>query len=74
MQERPYMMNNTEDPEASGNDRFVGFLKDVLDELADKVGFEYTLYLAPDGLYGAFNQRTQQWTGMVGEVVSGVSS
>jgi hypothetical protein len=66
------MMNNTEDPEAQGNDRFVGFMKDVMDELADKVGFNYSLYVEPANRYGTFDERTQQWTGMLGEIKTGV--
>ncbi len=68
------MMNNDEDPAATGNGRFKGFLKDVLDEIADRANFSYALYLAPDGKFGTFNERTQSWTGMIGEVITGVSN
>jgi len=53
-----------------GNDRFEGFCVDLLREIADVVGFEYSFYTVPDGKYGAPEQ--DGWTGMVRELIDNV--
>ena len=55
-----------------GNDRFEGFAVDLMEYIADNLGFEYELYLVPDGKFGS-KLSTGEWNGMVGEVLSGVS-
>ena len=54
----------------SGGDRYVGFVKDMMDALADKVGFQYNFKIASDKEYG--RQTPAGWTGMIGDVVSKV--
>lgn len=46
---------------------------DLLDELADRIGFKYQLYLVNDGKYGAQEARTGTWNGMVADLVNRVS-
>lgn len=67
VEEEPYIMREL-DPK--GGARYVGFVKDMMDKLADMVGFTYNFKIADDGQYG---QQTPsgQWTGMVGEVIDG---
>ena len=50
-----------------GNDRFEGYLADMLEKLASGVGFDYQIRLATDGKVGDINEMGN-WTGMVGEV------
>lgn len=57
----------------TGNDRFEGFGIELIENLADMLGFNYTFLLQDDGAYGVFNQTTQQWDGMLGEVLANVS-
>ena len=45
---------------------------DLLEEVAQIAGFDYTLELVPDGRYG--EKRDNKWNGMVGQIVNGVSS
>ncbi len=56
----------------TGNDRFHGFVPDVMNHLKKMLDFDYRLYIVPDGQFGA-KQPNGEWTGMVGEVLSGVS-
>ena len=55
-----------------GNDRFEGFCVDLLHQLAHNLGFEFELYLVPDGKYGEQINDTDEWDGMIGEILSGV--
>ena len=56
----------------TGKDRFEGFLVDVLDHLAETMGFDYELRLARDGQRGGRGENVT-WTGMIGELARGVS-
>ncbi|KTG04163.1 hypothetical protein cypCar_00016662 [Cyprinus carpio] len=52
-----------------GNDRFEGFCVDLLRELSGILGFRYEIRLVEDGRYGAFEESTGQWSGMVRELM-----
>jgi len=44
---------------------------DLLQSLADQLDFNYRLYISPDGSFGAYNNVTGNWTGMVKEIMDG---
>ncbi|XP_067667821.1 glutamate receptor 4-like [Haliotis asinina] len=46
---------------------YKGFLVDLLDKVAELVGFKYNIRLSKDGKYGSYSNG--QWSGMIGEVV-----
>lgn len=48
-----------------------GLSIDVLHSLASELGFEYQLYIVPDGKFGAFDATLDRWTGMVKELLDG---
>ena len=48
-----------------GNDRFEGFCVDLLEQIADLVGFNYVIELVGDENYGALNLSTGEWNGLV---------
>lgn len=50
-----------------------GFCIDLLKQLSHKVGFSYQLHLVKDGRYGNLDA-SGNWSGMIGEVVRGVSA
>ena len=56
----------------TGNDRYEGYVADLIARLAQTVGFEYEIRLVADGKYGS---RTQDgtWNGMIGELTRKVS-
>lgn len=58
----------------TGNDRFYGFCVDILDRVAQEVGFEYIIDLVPDRKYGAQDPVTGEWNGMVAQLMKHVSS
>lgn len=55
-----------------GNDRFEGYSLDLIDAIAKFLNFKYVFELAPDGRYGSFNKQTQQWDGLVKQILDGV--
>ena len=57
----------------TGNDRFEGYIADILQRLAISIGFEYEIRLSSDGKYGDVNQ-DRLWNGILGEVLRGVSA
>lgn len=72
-QEEPYVMFKKSDTPLYGNDRFEGYCIDLLRELAKILGFIYEVHLVEDGKYGAQDENTGQWNGMVKELMDHVS-
>ena len=67
------MMLKPDHEQREGNDRFEGFLIDLMYGIAEKMkGFEFALYESPDGNYGSKNQ-DGEWNGMIKELIVGVS-
>lgn len=56
-----------------GNDRFEGFGIDVIQELSQILGFNYTIVIQEDGAYGNYNRTTNEWNGMLKEIIEDVS-
>ena len=65
------MLKKSED-QLDKNERYEGFCVDLLQAIADIVGFKYELYLVPDGKYGAPNKEDKQWNGMIRELIDRV--
>ena len=57
--------------EKTGNARFKGFAVDLMREIATMLGFNFELYLVPDGKFGSKNT-DGTWNGMIGEVLAQV--
>jgi len=55
----------------AGNDRFEGYLADILRLLATSVGFDYEIRLSRDGKHGDLHA-DGRWDGMIGDVQRGV--
>ncbi|XP_076044322.1 glutamate receptor ionotropic, kainate 2-like [Oratosquilla oratoria] len=64
----PYIMLKQSSDQLTGNDRFEGFCVDLLDEIADNLGFNYTLIVVGDGSYGS-KDATGEWNGMIRELL-----
>ena len=41
---------------------------DLVEEISQILGFNYTIKLVDDGNYGSFNKETGKWNGMIGEL------
>ncbi|MCJ8742649.1 hypothetical protein PDJAM_G00084610 [Pangasius djambal] len=48
-----------------------GYCIDLLEKLAEDVGFDFDLYIVGDGKYGAY--KNGRWTGLVGDLLSGAA-
>ncbi len=57
-----------------GNERFEGFVFDIIDEISKMLGFNYQFKLVDDSKYGALDKETGEWDGMIRELLEGVSS
>lgn len=55
-----------------GNDRFEGFAIDIIQELSNKLGFNYTFVVQDDKNYGIYNN-ISGWNGMIGKIINNVS-
>ncbi len=55
----------------AGNDRFEGYMADVMSHLAVTIGFDYTIKLSLDGRHGDPDPQGN-WNGMIGELQRGV--
>ena len=54
-----------------GNACWTGICPDIVSRLSTDLGFTYE-YLTPrDGKWGGYNKSTQQWDGMISELISG---
>jgi len=51
-----------------GNARYEGYCVEVADRIAKVVGFDYVIRLVKDGKFGARDEATGEWNGMVGEL------
>ncbi|XP_076356975.1 glutamate receptor ionotropic, kainate 2-like isoform X2 [Tachypleus tridentatus] len=64
----PYVMLKP-DRNLTGNSRFEGFCIDLLETVAEMLGFHYELYLVADNKFGAENTTTGEWNGLVKEII-----
>merc|ERR1711892_983418 len=67
----PFLMQKSDADSRLGNDKYEGYIVDLLKELSGKLQSNFYLKLASDGRYGAYDNTTDSWTGMVGEVMTG---
>ncbi|XP_064213917.1 glutamate receptor ionotropic, kainate 2-like isoform X1 [Tribolium castaneum] len=69
----PYCMLKENSGQLFGNDRFEGFAIDLIHELAQMEGFNYTFIIREDKSNGDKNKVTGEWSGMIGDVMHGVA-
>ncbi|XP_071944890.1 glutamate receptor 2-like [Antedon mediterranea] len=70
--EKPFVME-LEGPNINPNssDRFYGYCIDLLNELKKNMKFEYVIEVVPDGSYGNIDPFTNEWNGMVKQLLEG---
>lgn len=49
-----------------GNDRYKGFIRDLMDRIAAEKGFTYTLMVDEKGHFGKHDPHSGKWDGMIG--------
>ena len=69
-QEEPYVMLKPSGMFMTGNDRFHGYLVDLLNKISNYLGFNHEIRLSRDGKYGELMDGV--WDGSIGEVLSEV--
>ena len=69
LQDPPFVMRRS--GQHTGNDRFEGFLIDLIEVIAVELKFQYELYEVADGNYGGLTS-SGEWNGMVNELIIGV--
>lgn len=72
LQEKPYVMVK-DDKNLTGNARYEGFCIDLLKRISGLVGFQYSIRLVPDHMYGVYDPETKTWNGIVRELMERVS-
>lgn len=70
LQTKPYAMNKLSSNTLEGNERYEGFGIDLIKELSEISGFNYTFKIQEDGNSGYIDKK--KWNGMIGEVINGV--
>ncbi|CAL4124065.1 unnamed protein product, partial [Meganyctiphanes norvegica] len=66
----PYIMLRETSEQMTGNDRYEGFCKELMDQVSKLLGFNYSIVIAPDGERGSFIKKRNQWNGMLGELLN----
>jgi len=49
---------------------YEGYSVDLVKSLSKKAKFKFTFKLVPDGQYGQYDEKKQQWSGLIGELES----
>ena len=60
-------------PQLKGNERYSGFIVDLLEKLSRLLKFQYYIKEVEDNQYGVYNESTNSYSGLIGEILLGVS-
>jgi len=71
----PYLRKReeTDGEPLEGNDQYEGYVSDLAEEVAKRVGIDYVIRPVKDGKYGA-KLDNGSWNGMIGELMNSVST
>ena len=72
-QEAPFIMKKPQANALEGPS-YMGYCIDILEKLQEHIDFKYHLYLVPDGQYGSRDPVSQQWDGIMREIIEQVMS
>ncbi|KAF5280669.1 hypothetical protein FQA39_LY05317 [Lamprigera yunnana] len=67
----PYVFYKNSTSTLLGNDQFEGFVIDLIYEISQLEGFNYTLIRNEDDKNGDYDPITKTWNGMIGDILSG---
>uniref|UniRef100_A0A914YX47 Uncharacterized protein n=1 Tax=Panagrolaimus superbus TaxID=310955 RepID=A0A914YX47_9BILA len=70
--EEPFVSKKPNTSDIDKNDQYEGYCIDLLEKIAELRNFTYEIYEVPDKTYGV-KEANGRWTGMVGELQSGVA-
>ncbi|OQR75397.1 glutamate receptor [Tropilaelaps mercedesae] len=66
----PFLMRD-DSPHLKGNERYSGFIVDLLEKLSRLLKFQFLIKEVEDGSYGSYNESTGSYNGMIGEILLG---
>lgn len=52
-----------------GNDQYEGFGIEMIERLADRLGFNYIFQIQKGSSYGSYNVTTEEWDGMIRQLM-----
>ena len=67
-------MEEEERAKAAFSTLYEGYVVDLIKALSKQVKFKYEMYIVADGNYGALNEQTGKWNGMIADLINHVSS
>lgn len=68
----PFGMLKKSTTKLTGNSRYEGFAVELIQRLAERLGFNYTFVMHANDVYGYYNTETNTSTGMIREIMIGV--
>ena len=68
VEEKPFMFHSTE--ECEGNACWSGMVNDMVVRLAEELSFTYEYIPPADLKFGAMNETTKEWNGMIGDLLA----
>ncbi|XP_066583356.1 uncharacterized protein [Prorops nasuta] len=68
---KPFAMYVATSRTKFGNDRYEGFVIDIIYELSKMLGFNYTFQVQEDNVYGSIDPYTEEWDGMIQRIREG---
>lgn len=57
-----------------GNERFEGYVVDLIYDLAEECNFDVVFQPVPDNNYGSYDKITDEWNGIIRELMDNVSN
>ncbi|XP_075156880.1 glutamate receptor ionotropic, kainate 2-like [Haematobia irritans] len=66
----PYFMLKEDAENRTGNDRYIGYAVDLITEIAGLLQFDFLFVPVADNNYGNLNKDTNQWDGIIGELIN----
>ncbi|KAB0792649.1 hypothetical protein PPYR_14608 [Photinus pyralis] len=70
----PYLMyRNRSNLNEDVGSKYEGYVADLIEKIAEELKFTYEFYLTPDTANGNYDENSQTWNGIMGDVISGVA-
>ncbi|CAG9860404.1 unnamed protein product [Phyllotreta striolata] len=68
---RPFLMEvaNTNGEVLTGNDRYEGYTKDLMTQIAKIIDFTFELHLTEGNLFGEYKPDKKRWIGLIGDLL-----
>ncbi|XP_063916984.1 glutamate receptor ionotropic, kainate 2-like isoform X2 [Zophobas morio] len=68
--ESPYLMLKKDHENQMGNDKFEGYVLDLMTKIAEKLNFKFNIKVVQGGSNGLYNELAQTWDGIIGDIIN----